>query len=65
MMKNEMKVMEYKNFAILEDEIDMILSAMGVEHVVECRGNSVTALFEVEDVKEGMSIKRHLDAVLS
>lgn len=63
MKMNENNVMEYKAFANMEDEIDMILSAMGVEHIEVPDKNYVTFLFEVENPKQGFAIKEHLNVL--
>ena len=65
MAKNTGRVVEYKTFNNRLDDIDMVLSSMGLEHVEISDNKYVTFLIEVENPTQGFAVKRHLDRVIN
>lgn len=65
MTKNTNKVVEYKTFNNRIDDIDMVLSSMGLEHVAISDNRYSTFLIEVENPTQGFAVKRHLDRVIN
>ena len=54
---------EYKCFNTVAEDIDKMLSTMGIEHVCILDKGVSTFLFEVENEKEGHEVAMKLDVL--